>query len=569
MTKNDYKDWAKSDLVKEVEKLKKRKKYGLVWEEKPEDVVEQCKRELPVLEEVKGKEIEDNSTESVNLLIEGDNYHSLSVLNYTHRNNIDVIYIDPPYNTGNKTWKYNNNYVDSEDAFRHSKWISFMSKRLKLAKNLLKDDGVIITTIDDYELFSLGHLMDEIFGEQNRLSIVTVLSKKSGRTTDRFFATCHEYYLFYSKNSQKAVVSMLDVPEEHKHQYKFKDNISRYKWRDFLRTGGYSTPKERPNSYYPIYYSEKTGKISTEKLNDAIKIFPLDSKGNKRVWRQTKPSLEELINMGEIKVERNRQGKYKVRIKDRVKKGLKPKTVWDNPKYDAATHGTKLLEGILGKARTFDFPKSLYAVYDAIRILTEEKKDALILDFFAGSGTTGHAVLEMNKDDGGNRRFILSTNNEDNNGNGLKIATDICYPRIEKVIKGYKNGKKKVKGLGGNLKYFRTSFVPAEPTDKNKTELTKKATEMLCVREDTFDLVKDEKKFKIFKGIHHHTGIVFDQLAINDFKKIATKINSPFSVYVFSLGDDTFEDEFMDMKDKVSLSPIPEAILRVYRRIFK
>jgi len=197
-----------------------------------------------------------------------------------------------------------------------------------------------------------------------------------------------------------------------------------------------------------------------------------------------------------------------------------------------------------------------------LRIKTS--KDSLILDFMAGTGTTGQAVLELNKKDGGNRQFILCTNNENN------ICTDVCYPRIKKVIEGYKNLKgEKVEGLGGNLKYFKTDFVDAEPTDENKIKLTKQATEMLCVREGTFEKVVDNEKFKIFKNSNYYTGIIWDQTAIPAFKKAIKDIKGKFSVYVFSLGDETFDDEFKDIKQKVQLSPIPEAVLRVYRRIFK
>ena len=152
MAKKDYTNWDRKDLIKEIEQLRKRKKYGLVWEDKPEKVVEQCKTELPVLKEVKSKEIITNPNKPVNLLIEGDNYHALSVLNYTHKGKIDVIYIDPPYNTGARNWKYNNDYVDKEDAYRHSKFICFMQNRLELAKKLLSNKGIIICAIDDYEV---------------------------------------------------------------------------------------------------------------------------------------------------------------------------------------------------------------------------------------------------------------------------------------------------------------------------------------------------------------------------------------------------------------------------------
>lgn len=221
------------------------------------------------------------------------------------------------------------------------------------------------------------------------------------------------------------------------------------------------------------------------------------------------------------------------------------------------------LYNFFGNREIFDTPKPSSLIRHLLEI--SSRKNSIILDFFAGSGTTAQAVLELNKEDGGNRQFILCTNNENN------ICTDVCYPRIKKVIEGYKNLKgENVKGLGGNLKYFKTDFVNYdEPTDKNKIKLTGQAIEMLCVKEETFEKVLDQKSFKIFKNTNHYTGIIFNQVAIQAFKKAIKDIKGKFSVYVFSLSDETFDDEFKDIKQKVQLSPIPEAILRVYRRIFK
>jgi len=239
----------------------------------------------------------------------------------------------------------------------------------------------------------------------------------------------------------------------------------------------------------------------------------------------------------------------------------------------------KELNDIFGK-RVFDHPKPPQFVEWLVNLI-QNNKNAIILDFMAGTGTTGHAVLELNKEDDGNRRFILCTNNENNNGNGYKIAEDICYPRIKKVIEGYKNLKgEKVEGLGGNLKYFKTEFVNYdEPTDRNKIKLTEQAIEMLCVKEGTFEEVLGPENVKVFKNSDHYTAIIFDQLAIPKFKEAIKGIKGKFSVYVFSLGDETFDDEFFangesapsekDLKKKIILSSIPEAILRVYRRIFK
>lgn len=570
MPKKDFQNWSREKILNEYKQLIKRKKFGIVWEDRTEDVAEQCKDSLPVLKVEKDKTISGDKSDINHIFIEGDNYHALSVLNYTHKKKIDLIYIDPPYNTGNRSWKYNNHYVEKDDRYRHSKWLSFMSKRLRLAKNLLADDGIIIVTIDDYELFPLGMLMDEIFREENKLANITVLSKKSGRTTDKFFATCHEYYLVYARNYSEAKIEMFDLTPDQAAQYKYTDDVSNYKWRDFLRTGGFSTPSERPNSFYPIYFNEKTQIISVEKIDDSIEIFPIDSKGQKRVWRQTKPSLIELIKFGDIKIEKNKQGKYTVRIKDRLKTGIKPKTVWDSPKYDASSHGTKLLESILGKSRMFDFPKSIYAVIDAIEIVTRSKKDAIILDFFAGSGTTGHAVLELNKKDGGKRQFILCTDNEDNNGTGTKIAKDICYPRVRNVMAGYTSNGKRINGLGGNLRYYSTLLVDNVKTDNDKRILTSRSTEMLCLAEGTFDevLVKN-KSFSIYQNAEQGTGIIYDEDAIDEFKNEAIKLKKPMIVYVFSYDHNYNEEDFEDLKNLKTVKPVPEVILNVYRKIYK
>jgi len=196
-------DMSKEELVDLVKQLKKRKKYGLVWEEKPEDVVEQCKNELPVLEEVQDRAIIKDKDQSVNLIIEGDNYHALSVLNYTHAGKIDVIYIDPPFNTGAKDWKYNNNYVDITDGYRHSKWLSMMSNRLRITKNLLKDDGVLICAIDENEFYRLGLLIEEIFNDFE-IHCITIVHNPRGIQGKNFSYT-HEYAFFIFRKGLQVI----------------------------------------------------------------------------------------------------------------------------------------------------------------------------------------------------------------------------------------------------------------------------------------------------------------------------------------------------------------------------
>jgi len=535
MNRSKYETWSKEELIKELVQLKKQKTYGLVWEPKDEDVVELCKTKLPVLKEVKGKEIITDKDKPTNILIEGDNYHALSVLNYTHEKKIDVIYIDPPYNTGNKDFIFNDKYVDSEDSYRHSKWLSFMEKRLKLAKSLLKPTGVIFISIDDNEAAQLKLLMEKVglFGESNFIGTIVRRRRESQANLSRNLSTIHEYVLCYARSSKTQLNKA--HPALNKSSFVNPDNDPR---------GSYVTMpcSNKGGAKYTI--QTPTGKKHTDE------------------WRFKKETYSNLLKDNRIAFPRKGDGKprYKLFYNEKSEKGFIPNSWWD----DSASNqeATIELKAFFNGQVVFSNPKPTDLVKKIIALATS--KNGIVLDFMGGSGTTGHAGLELNKEDGGNRQFILCTNNENN------ICTDVCYPRIEKVIKGYKNAKgEKVEGLSGNLKYFKTDFVDAQPTDRNKIKLTKQATEMLCIREGTFESVIDKEDYKIFKNDKQHTGIILDQLAIPDFKKAIKGINGKFSVYVFSLGDDTFDEEFEDMKQKVKLSPIPEAILRVYRRIFK
>ncbi|MBM3253001.1 MAG: site-specific DNA-methyltransferase [Candidatus Omnitrophica bacterium] len=558
--KKSYQNWSKGELIKEIERLKKRKKYGLVWEDKPEEVVEMCKNKLPVVKEIKNKQIITNKNKAVNLLIDGDNYNSLSVLNYTHAGKVDVIYIDPPYNTGNKDFKYNDRYVDLEDGYRHSKWLSFMEKRLKLAKNLLKDAGVIFISIDDNEMAQLKILMDnpDLFGENNFISNIIWRKKRGYGRGDNLVIPQTEYILLYAKDRNKLSFFELPISERKLKDYKYKDSLGLYK-RETLEHhtpyGGYV----RKTLQYDLIISGK-------------KIFCTTGQwlwSKERVERELKDIIGKNRNGKEykyldiIKDSKGRQRAYKkIRLEENGEvRGERPLSIIDDSEITTNSAAHEIRNLFANRAFDFSKPRSL------IKLLLKfsSSKNSIILDFMAGTGTTGQAVMELNKEDGGNRQFILCTNNENN------ICTDVCYPRIKKVIEGYRNLKgEKVEGLGGNLKYFKTDFVDYnEPTDKNKKKLTDEATEMLCIKEGTFEEVLDKKDFKIFKNNSHYTGIIFDQLAIPEFKKEIKNIKGKFSVYVFSLSDETFDEEFTDVKQKIKLSPIPEAILRVYRRIFK
>ena len=346
---------------------------------------------------------DDNGVIRENLLIKGNNLLALHTLKTQFCGQVKLIYIDPPYNTKGEssTFGYNN-------SFNHSSWLTFMRNRLEIAKTLLQDDGVIIVAIDDEEQAYLAILCDEVFGKVNHIGTVIVQNKPGGRTTDSYFATCHEYLHIYSKQTGLPTINFLELTEKEKNKYTQGKGAILFRWRDFLRTGGLSTPEERPNSYYPIYFLPQEELISLERITDAqIEIFPLDSHGNKRVWRKTRPSFLKHVSNNEIRIAQNKAGQWKVRIMDEIKEGIRPKSIWTDSKYDASSHGTKLLKNFFEGQKVFSYPKSIHAVKDVIALFTETGGNDLILDFFAGSGTTAHALLDLNSKDGGHHQFIL------------------------------------------------------------------------------------------------------------------------------------------------------------------
>jgi adenine-specific DNA-methyltransferase len=589
-----YENYTREQLLAEVEKLSKRKKYGLVWEEEKtqEQFEKEAEGKLPVLVEDKKREIETDPAKPVNILIEGDNYHALSVLNYTHSKSIDVIYIDPPYNTGNKDFKYNDQFIDREDTFRHSKWIAFMSKRLKLAKNLLKDTGVIFISIDDNEIANLKLLCDDIFLENNFIALLPTIMNLKGNQDEFGFAGTHEYTLVYSKNKGTAKFGEFPVEEEELEKWD-EDEIGFYKKGAPLRaTGEESNRADRTKMFYPILvdkktlkidatisepeylslYDENLGSFNDENLKKIIKkyekefhvVLPFNEDGSYGRWRWG----WSLKNIEKMKTDAivNTSGKiitlYKKQrpeIGDFITK--KPKSIFYKPEYSSSS-ATSFLKKVFGGAKAINNPKPIELIKDLL--LIGGNINAVALDFFAGSGTTGQAVLELNRGDGGNRQFILCTNNENN------ICTDVCYPRVKKVTEGYKNSKgEKVQGLGGNLKYYKTDFVFSEPSHRNKRLLTLKSIEMLCVKENTFQEVKAQKDYFIFSSKEKYTAILLDESSLAEFKKEISWLKLPVSVYVFALEDYDYSDEFSDIKHDIAVCTIPEAILKVYRRIYR
>ena len=540
-----YLDWTKEDLILEIKALKKRKKYGLVWENTKEDVVERCNTELPVLVEDRDLSFTGRNDAVNNFLIEGDNYHSLSTLNYTHSNKVDVIYIDPPYNTGNKDFIFNDTYVDKEDSYRHSKWLSFMSKRLNLAKNLLKNSGAIIISIDDNEQSQLKLLCDEIFGENNFVGQFIWRKKEGGGQTDAYFVTEHEYILVYAKS--KAFVWRDEIVPDSEANFNKSDEGGSYTAVKLAKWGNTSRQQDRPKMHFPI------------KAPNGKNVTPIAPDGNPGRWRVGKARMESLIKSGLVEWT-DKNGVWipyeKIYFDGEKVKKLKERSII----YEVATtaDGTKELTKIFNEKDVFENPKPTELIKFLLRRTTTE--ESLVLDFFAGSGTTGQAVSELNEEDGGRRHFILCTNNESNNRSSRKIATDICYPRIKQAIQ---DG-----ATASSLRYFRTNFVNKVETDQDRRNFVLHITEMLCMAEGSFEeLVFEHTKYSIFKNSKQVTGILYDEDFVDEFKAKLRDFDGDKVIYVFSY-DNTYDDEdFDDVENLVRVKPIPSVILNVYEKI--
>ena len=336
---------------------------------------------------------DEEGTIRENLIIKGNNLLALYSLKQQFRGKVKLIYIDPPYNTGGSadSFTYNN-------AFNHSTWLTFMKNRLAAVKELLTTDGFIAIAIDHHELFYLGTLTDEIFGRENRLGVISVVHKPEGRSQEKFFGTSNEFMLVYAKDKNYANFRKVLISENKKASFNMKDEKGNYKLRSFIRGEGFR--KDKPHLFYPIYVSEDLKDISLTEQEDYHEILPI-SKSIERIWFLKPESFFKRVRNNEIVAKKNQRGE--IRIFYKVREVEVFTTHWVEKKYNAITHGTKLLEKIIGR-KGVTYPKSLYTVMDIIKITTD--KDDIILDFFAGSGTTGHAVLGLNKSEGGGRAAI-------------------------------------------------------------------------------------------------------------------------------------------------------------------
>ncbi|WP_300912259.1 site-specific DNA-methyltransferase [Muribaculum intestinale] len=562
-----------------LELIRGHKKYGLVWEEKPEDIEERLREDLPVLVERNDDKvypiISDNPDAPNHLIIEGDNLAALTELSYTHAGKIDVIYIDPPYNTGNKDFVYNDNYVDKEDCYRHSKWLSFLVKRLRIAKNLLSERGVVFISIDDNEQANLKLVCDEIFGENNFVAIFPRLTTKSGKTPLNYMIS-HDYVLCYVSSEQDIFTG---TPFEDD-SYKFSD--------EYIATRGKYNLKQ-PLDCNSISYSSSLDYIIE---HDGVLYYPggskekyYERKSGKHLpkdyaWRWSKDMFDFGLSQGWIVfkngriytkgylnaiIERQSNGQYGITYRDKVRKRSTIDFISNEFSNDIAKK--QLLSFALSDK--FDFPKP-FSLISAL-VQTYKFKSCTVLDFFAGSGSTGQAVLSLNASDGGMRSFILCTNNE----NG--ICENITYERNKRIIEGYtKPNGDEVAGLAdNNLRYYRTEFLPRERSVKNMRELVQASTGLLCIKNDLYTEAPfggrkmNPKYARYFEHGNKRMLVIYEERAIPFIAGIIRTMpdGEKIKVYVSSHGSYAYDDEFAEVEDRVELCALPQAIYDAYQNV--
>ncbi|MBO7462233.1 MAG: site-specific DNA-methyltransferase [Bacteroidales bacterium] len=565
------------ELEKEIAKLHtqiKKERYGLVWLDVPEGFERESENQIPVLEEVKDKAIKNDDGKPTHIIIEGDNYHVLTCLNYTHKGKIDVIYIDPPYNTGSDGFTYKDKRflkefpdgspVPKDHPLRHSYWLSFMSKRLELAKNLLSDKGVIFISIDDNEQANLKLLCDKIFGEDKFVAIFPWRKRTAksdvpyGVSQDYEWGICYANKNFYAATQGK------------ERKYYLTDDFPEKPWRIHDMTTQRSAT-ERPNCFFTIINPKNKQK------------FPCNPN---RVWANNAETFQEYYKQNRIVFPGDydflnitkpvlRYWKEEDEKKANGNFGQVAATTFLPQEVGMTQDGTKEITDLFGDKK-FLFPKPTSIILYYLKIATTRNQSSIILDFFAGSGTTLHATMKLNAEDGGNRQCILVQQKEGDKN----ICESVTYERNKRVINGYTNAKgETVEGLGNSLKYYKTAFVGKHPaksaSDDDKIQLSLRAGCLLALAENTLEEIETTNCFQIFSdGNRHFTGVYFTGKAA-EIPTFAQKLEAlrdenrrnKISAYFFCWGDsEQFEDEFTSL-ERISLKPMPKPILDIYQSI--
>ncbi len=482
----------------------------------------------------------DNGSE--NMIIRGDNLEALKALLPRYEGRVKCIYIDPPYNTGNEGWVYNDNVNDpkikkwlgevvgkeGEDLTRHDKWLCMMYPRLRLLHKLLSDDGVIFISIDANEKFNLKMLCDEIFGANKFIADIAVINNLKGRSDDRYIATAHEGLLIYQKGL--FVTKGVAVPEEYETEYKLLDSQGRYRLQGLRKRGAGAKREDRPNMYYPFYLNEETGDLSIKKESDVcVEILPHLSDGSDGRWRwgieTAAQRIDELVAQ-KVKGRDEWDVFQKDYLPDDGSKRIKPKSFWMGTEFSAET-GTLEVKAILGKG-IFDTPKPTGIIQYCMEQAMGENN--IILDSFAGSGTTAHAVLNMNKADGGNRKFILVEMGD--------YSDTITAERVKRVIRGYGEGKNAVAGTGGNFSYYELGEPLLIGECLNEAVSVEKIREYIWFMETKAPFAAVDGGTPYYLGKHNDAGYYFyyepERVTVLDYAFLATITEKESSTIIYA-----------------------------------
>lgn len=551
------------------------KKYGLVWEDKPEDVEERLRKSLPVLIEDKELALVEGGEDAPNhILIEGDNLEALTALTYTHEGKIDVVEIDPPYNTGEKDdFKYNDAYVDSEDEFRHSKWLSFINKRINIAHKLLKSNGVMFVHIDDNEVAQLKVICDEIFhcrGNQKKSNCLGILVWNLGTGTQAgHFTRSHEYILAYAKNKEELPnFSGGEGCIDHSALKKISKKNPPVEFT--FKAGTIFTAKDGTELFNQWGGSEKTELISGRMVAENNKLkYDVTLKAGFAMISQMRSWFS-----GECTIDSKGQhvtsfyfNSSGVLHYTKERSIINPASVISQ--VGSTKSGTTELVDIIGDTDSFKYPKPLQLIQF---LLSLKSTNSVILDFFAGSGTTLHATMQLNAEDGGKRQCILVTNNENN------ICRDVTYERNKRVINGYTTPKGvEVEGLkGNNLRYYRTAYIDRDSSMTNKRKLMAAATELLNIKQDIYKEVHTFGSLKLRSHIARYFAergkqmlIIYKVEAIEYLVKEIAQMpaDTHILIYVFSINNYAMDADFEDVADKVTLCALPAAIYNAYLKV--
>jgi hypothetical protein len=573
-----------AELQKEIERLRlalRKQEYGLVWLNVPEAFDTLSENQVPILTEVKEFNLGGTDPQT-HLLIEGDNYHALTCLNFTHRNKVDLIYIDPPYNTGSDGFRYKDKRVldkfpDGSDVpkdhpLRHSYWLSFMSKRLELAKNLLKSTGAILISINEEEFAQLKLLCDKIFGAKNYLTMFTIKVRHEERILkgDKDFHEVVEYLLMYRASSDyKVIKKVYDNTSLDDYIYQI---IEKNPSPEVVPMGNKQVSIFKPGEYEILKVEPSADNMKSINIRGSLK----EGNSSGRFY------------MAHLEGRKNRGYLYKVPDMGNDKFGHR---YFLTPEKESRVNGD-YFQGVpldiqdtkeVPYPNYFDFEQAFNNVgYEGgvsfgggkkpisflkhfIKLATNNP-DAVILDFFGGSGSTGHAVLDLNKEDGGSRKFILVTNNEEwVKSTKIEIMREICVPRIRNVVAE----------IPSTVNFYTTEFIGSanvqDIQDDGKLELAKSASDLLAIAEETTQFIEVKRSYALYRNnlSTKFTGVYFveDLSDLDTFVSAISKLKGQGTVFVFSWDADVNIDELIDLPE-ITVKPIPEPILQAYKRIF-